>query len=73
MATKSAENSIKDLSNAPEIVIDEDLIKSIQNHPSCKIDEESNTNTLPYAAIRGDVAPMGQAITSNYAEDLVNA
>jgi len=71
MAIKSAENSIKDLSNAPEIVINEDLIKSIQNHPSCIVDEESNTKTLPYATIRGDVAPMEQAINSNYAEDLV--
>ena len=71
MAIKSAENSIKDLSNAPEIIINEDLIKSIQNQPTCIIDEESNTKTLPYASIRGDVAPMAQGLTSNYAEDLV--
>lgn len=40
-------------------------------HTSCISNEESSTKILPYAIIRGDVAPIEQALTSNYATDMV--
>ena len=71
MAAKSADDMIRTLSTSPQVTIDEDLQQSIQNHPSCIINGDSNTKTLPYAIIRGDVAPIEQALTSNYATDMV--
>lgn len=71
MAVRSAENMIKDLSNSPQIAIDENLHQTIQNHPSCIFDGDSKTKTIPYAIVRGDVTPIEEALTSNYASDLV--
>ena len=71
MAAKSADDMIRDLSTSPQVTIDEDLQQSIQNHPSCISNGDSSTQTLLYAIIRGDVAPIEKALTSNYAIDMV--
>ena len=70
-AINSTNNLIRDLSTSPQIPIDDQLQSKIQNHPSCISGCDPNTQTIPYAIIRGEVAPIEKALDSNYATDMV--
>jgi len=71
MGYKSANRHIKELLGAPHINIDEHLQSQIQNHPLSQVSDDGSTTVLKYAVLRGDVAPLGRAVSSSYAPQIV--
>jgi len=65
----STTNIIKDLSDVPEISIDENLEGTLKHHPKKVEDAISETVCLPYAVIRGNVTPLGKTVTSSYSAE----
>ena len=57
---------IKDLSNAAQVDIDDNIKTVIKNHPEAIINEQSGTATIPYAIIRGSATPLGKELSSSY-------
>lgn len=69
---QSTNNLLRDLTSAPQIPIDEHLSSRISNHPSCVTSEEGAVSCLPFAVVRGDVAPMGRTVCSAYGSGVMN-
>ena len=69
-AYSTTNNVLRDLNIAPKISIDDQLKRSIEMHPSSEICHGDNI-TIPYAVIRGEVAPLGKTVCSSYSSDLV--
>jgi len=69
-AYSTTNNILRDLNIAPKISIDDQLKKSIEMHPSSEICNGDNI-TIPYAVVRGEVAPLGKTVCSSYSSDLV--
>lgn len=71
MGYKSANRHIKELLSAPHINIDEHLQSQIENHPLSQMSDDGSTHVLKYAVVRGDVTPLGRAVSSSYAPQMV--
>jgi len=67
----SANKYINDLTSAPQISIDDHLRSHIENHPRAQVAEDGESVVLPFAVVRGDVAPLGKAVSSSYATQMV--
>jgi len=63
---------LKELTSAPQISIDEHLQSRISNHPSSLLSDEGATSTIPFAVVRGEVAPLGKTVTSAYAKGYIS-
>ena len=63
---ENANKVVRELSAAPELNIDSNLKNVIRNHPDAVCDKVTDTVTLPYAALRGSVAPLGKSVVSIY-------
>ena len=68
---RTTNNVLRDLSTVPQINIDENIRTSIENHGQSVSDLQTGTVTLPYAAIRGLVTPLGKTVVSTYPEDSI--
>ena len=68
----STTNSIlRDLTNSPQIPIDDHLRTNIENHSSSVANGDASSYSIPYAVVRGDVSPLGKTVSSAYATDMV--
>jgi len=67
----SANKYISDLTQAPQICIDDTLRSQVENHPLSRLSEDGETVILPFAVVRGDVAPLGKAVYSSHATQMV--
>jgi len=65
----STTNIIKDLSDVPEIDIDENLKNTLNHHSNKVNDVSAETVCLPYAVIRGNVTPLGKTVSSSYSAE----
>merc|ERR1719187_247610 len=43
------------------------MLASVENHPSTVRSADLSSLVLPYAAVRGEVQPLGKTVTSAYA------
>jgi len=70
LSHKSTEYIIKEMTAAPYVEIDENITETISNNPTCvRSPDTPGTCTLPYAVVRGEVAPLGKSVTSTCATD----
>ena len=67
----SACTYINDLRNAPQISLDEHVQSRIENHPKSHVSDDGSVTVLPFAVVRGDVAPLGKDIASSHANQSV--
>jgi len=66
-ALRGTSTVLRQLSAAPELPLDEQLVASLENHPAAVRSAVNNTVRLPYAAVRGEVDSLGKTVTSAYA------
>lgn len=66
-ALRSTSSTLQQLAAAPELPLDENMLASVENHPSTVRSADLSSLVLPYAAVRGEVQPLGKTVTSAYA------
>jgi len=67
IALRGTNTVLRQLSAAPELPLDDQLVASLENHPAAVRSAVNNTVRLPYAAVRGEVDSLGKTVTSAYA------
>ena len=59
IALRGTNTVLRQLSAAPELPLDDQLVASLENHPAAVRSAVNHTVRLPYAAVRGEVDSLG--------------
>lgn len=71
-AYSSVSMAIQDLKDAPVIAINEHMKEQIASSTVSEVMPDGLGLSLPYAAVRGEVSPLGKTVSSAYAPEAVS-